>query len=83
MSNENGFLRPTRIPYKVLYSLLFTLIVVIIVLLLPSGFPSRAMPALLENDNMVLIKEEYSLFEYNSTYPLSALSSEFAWASRL
>ena len=81
MSTENGFLRPTRIPYKVLYSLLFTLIVVIIVLLLPSGFSSRAMPALLESDNMVLIKEEYSLFEYNSTYPLTAPSSEFVWAT--
>lgn len=73
MSSDNGFLRPTRIPYKVLYSLLFTLLLVIIVLLLPSGFTSRASPALLESG---VIFEEYSLFEYNSTYPLTAPTSE-------
>ena len=70
LSSDNGFLRPARIPYKVLYSLLFTLIVVIIVLLLPSGLTRRNPPTLLDN-NMVLIKEEYSLFELNQTYPLT------------
>lgn len=77
MSSENGFLRPTRIPYKVLYSLLFTLIVVIIVLLLPSGLSSRTSPSLLDS-NMILIKEEYSLFEYNSTYPLTTPTSKLS-----
>jgi hypothetical protein len=74
-SSENGFLRPTRIPYKVLYALLFTLIVVIIVLLCPSGFFSPASPVLLE-DGMILIKEDYSQFGYNTTYPLTTPSSE-------
>lgn len=75
MSGDNGFLRPTRIPYKVLYSLLFTLILVIIVLLLPSGFTSHVSPALLDS-GVILIKEQYSFFEYNSTYPLTAPTSE-------
>ena len=76
-SNENGFLRPTRIPYKVLYALLFTLILVIIVLLLPSGLTRRKPQALLESSS-VLIKEDYALFEYNSTYPLTPPTSKSA-----
>ncbi len=76
LSNENGFLRPTRIPYKVLYSLLFTLIVVIIVLLLPSGLTTRGRSPTLVDSSMVLVKEEYSLFEFNQTYPLSTPTSK-------
>lgn len=82
MANENGFLRPTRIPYRVLYSLLFTLIVVIIVLLLPSGLTGGSSPALFDS-NMLLIKEEYSMFEYNATYPLTAPTSEKSFKKSL
>ena len=77
LSSENGFLRPARIPYKVLYSLLFTLIVVIIVLLLPSELTRRSRPPTLLDSSMVLVKEEYSLFEFNQTYPLTAPTSKF------
>ena len=77
LSSENGFLRPARIPYKVLYSLLFTLIVVIIVLLLPSELTRRNRPpTLLDHHSMVLVKEEYSLFEFNQTYPLTTPTSK-------
>lgn len=76
LSNENGFTRPARIPYKVLYALLFTLIVVIIVLLLPSELTRRSPQALFES-NTVLVKElDYALFEFNSTYPLTTPTSK-------
>lgn len=79
MPNEKGFLRPTRVPYKVLYSLLFTLILVIIVLLLPSGLSStgKNSRALLDNKS-ALVKGDYSLFEFNRTYPLTSPTSKFS-----
>lgn len=83
MSSENGFLRPARVPYKVLYALLFTLIVVIIVLLLPSELTRSSGTRPLLESNMVLVKEEYSLFEFNSTYPLTAPSSKLTTPCRV
>ncbi len=80
MPNDNGFLRPARVPYKVLYSLLFTLIVVIIVLLLPANVSKRKGPELLESGrtaNMILIEEESSLYGYNTTYPLTEPISKY------
>lgn len=78
LSNENGFLRPARVPYKVLYALLFTLIVVIIVLLLPSELARRGAQTVLDHGSTVIMKEEYSLFEYNQTYPLTTPASKLS-----
>ena len=66
-ATENGFIRPTRVPYKVLYALLFTTVVVLTALLLPSDFRRRPMG----DPNLLIIEEEFALYSYNRTYPLT------------
>ena len=66
-ATENGFIRPTRVPYKVLYALLFTVVVVLTALLLPSDFRRRPMG----DPNLLIIEEEFALYSYNRTYPLT------------
>ena len=76
-SGENGFMRTARVPYKVLYALLFTLLVVIVVLLLPSE--RRAGQDGWEGGGghgVFLIKEDYALYSYNDTYPLTPPNCE-------
>ena len=71
-ATENGFMRPTRVPYKVLYALLFTTVVVLIALLLPSDFRRRPVG----DPNLLIIEEEFALYSYNRTYPLSPPTRE-------
>lgn len=71
VGQEDGFVRTARVPYKVLYALLFTLVIVIIALLLPSNFKSSH-PAFGQTKDVFLIKEDYAVYTYNSTYPLTA-----------
>lgn len=63
---ENGFMRTTRVPYRVLYALLFTLIVVIMVVLMPSGLRQ-----VVRVEELVVVEEDLSLYNYNNTYPLT------------
>ena len=67
-SIENGFMRPTRVPYKVLYALLFTLLVVLIVLLLPGDLRAGGQGS---DSPVVLLQEDLGQLEYNTTYPLT------------
>ena len=71
VGQEDGFVRTARVPYKVLYALLFTLVIVIIALLLPSNIRSSH-PAFGQTKDVFLIKEDYAMYTYNSTYPLTA-----------
>ncbi len=69
---EDGFVRTARVPYRVLYALLFTLIIVTIVLLLPSSV--RRSPHPVFGQTNFLIHDDYQVFTYNSTYPLTTPS---------
>ena len=71
-AGENGFMRPTRVPYKVLYALLFTTVVVLIALLLPSDFRRRPVG----DPNLLIVEEEFALYSYNRTYPLTSPTCE-------
>jgi len=73
-ATENGFMRHTRVPYKVLYALLFTIVVVLIVLLLPSDIRGRPVG----DPNVMIIEEEFALYSYNTTYPLTAPTRELS-----
>lgn len=66
---EEGFVRTARVPYRVLYALLFTFIIVIIALLLPRRTRN---PAFGNASDVFLIHDDYLLYTYNSTYPLTA-----------
>lgn len=65
MNGEKGFMRPTRVSYRVLYATLFTLIVVLIVLLLPSNLKRGGTPT------TILLDDDLLLSAFNTTYPLT------------
>ena len=80
---DNGFLRPTKVPYKVLYALLFTLLVVMIVLLLPNNRATElvAISAVeridRENtgssgtDTSIVFRDDSAQVVFNATYPMT------------
>ena len=73
---EDGFVRTARVPYRVLYALLFTLIIVIIALLLPSSV--RRSPHPVFGQTNFLIHDDYQVFTYNSTYPLTTPTCKYS-----
>ena len=70
---ENGFMRPTRLPYRVLYALLFACVLFITALLLPGRLRCCSQSAA-----PVLVPQEPGTgsFTYNATYPLTPPRSE-------